>query len=46
MPKAWSMFCDCPELAVDVARSAERIGLLLEPAVHDRPWEAAIDALD
>jgi len=46
MPKAWSMFCDCPELAVDVARGAGRIGLSLEPEVHERPWEAAIDALN
>jgi hypothetical protein len=46
MPKAWSIFCDCPELAVDVARGAGRIGLSLEPGVHERPWEAAIDALN
>lgn len=39
------MFCDCPELAVDVARSAERIGLSAEPFVQDRPWEAAADAV-
>lgn len=45
MPKAWSIFCDCPELAVDVARDAERIGLAVEPEVHDRPWEAAIEAV-
>ena len=45
MPKAWSIFCDCPELAVDVARDAERIGLSVEPEVHDRPWEGAIEAL-
>jgi len=45
MPKAWSIFCDCPELAVDVARDAQRIGLPVEPEVHGRPWEAAIDAL-
>jgi hypothetical protein len=45
MPKAWSIFCDCPELAVDVARDAERIGLSVEPEVHDRPWESAIEAL-
>jgi len=45
MPKAWSIFCDCPELAVDVARDAERIGLSVEPEVHERPWETAIEAL-
>ncbi|MGB8330024.1 MAG: acetate--CoA ligase family protein, partial [Polyangiales bacterium] len=33
------MFCDCPELAVDVARDAARIGLSVEPEVHERPWE-------
>jgi hypothetical protein len=44
MPKAWSIFCDCPELAVDVARDAERIGLSVAPEVQDRPWEGAIDA--
>ncbi|MFZ1864407.1 MAG: acetate--CoA ligase family protein [Polyangiales bacterium] len=42
MPKAWSIFCDCPELAVDVARDAERIGLSVEPEVDDRAWEAAV----
>ncbi len=45
MPEAWSIFCDCPELAVDVARDAERIGLSVEPKVCERPWEAAIKAL-
>ncbi len=46
MPKAWSIFCDCPELAVDVARDAERIGLSVEPSVLERPWEGAIEALE
>ncbi len=46
MPKAWSIFCDCPELAVDVARDAERIGLSVEPEVHDQPWEGAIATLN
>ncbi|MBW1758397.1 MAG: acetate--CoA ligase family protein [Deltaproteobacteria bacterium] len=45
MPKAWSIFCDCPELAVDVARDAERIGLSVKPEVHERPWEGAVEAL-
>ncbi|MBW2225649.1 MAG: acetate--CoA ligase family protein [Deltaproteobacteria bacterium] len=50
MRKAWSIFCDCPELAVDVARDAERIGLSriglsVKPEVHDCPWEGAIEAL-
>ena len=44
MPRAWSIFCDCPELAVDLARGAERVGLAVEPEVHERPSEAAIDA--
>ena len=44
MPRAWSIFCDCPELAVDLARGAERVGLAMEPLVHERPSEAAIDA--
>lgn len=46
MPKAWSIFCDCPELAVDVARGAGRIGLSVEPEVRGRPAEAAIEALN
>ncbi|HET6417742.1 MAG TPA: acetate--CoA ligase family protein [Polyangiales bacterium] len=46
MPKVWSIFCDCPELAVDVARDAERIGLSVEPSVLERPWEGAIEALE
>jgi len=45
MPKAWSMFCDCPELAVDLKREAARIGLAVAPEVDDSPWEAAIVAL-
>ena len=44
MPKAWSIFCDCPELAVDAARDAQRIGLRVAPEFHDRPWEAAAEA--
>lgn len=45
MANAWSIFCDCPELAVDVARDAQRIGLPVEPEVRDRPWEDAIVAV-
>jgi hypothetical protein len=45
MPKAWSIFCDCPELAVDLARDATRIGLLVEPEVRDEPWAPAVEAL-
>ncbi len=45
MPKAWSMVCDCPELAVDVARDAGRIGLSVEAIVADKPAEAAIEAV-
>lgn len=39
------MFCDCPELAVDLTREAARIGLAVEPEVHDAPWELAVGAL-
>lgn len=46
MRKAWSIFCDCPELAVDLARDAARIGLPVEPEVQDDPWLPAIDALN
>ncbi len=45
MQKAWSIFCDCPELAVDLARGAGRIGLPLAPEVCERPWEAAVQTL-
>jgi hypothetical protein len=45
MPKAWSIFCDCPELAVDVARDAERIGLSVKLEVHERPWERVMEVL-
>ena len=45
MPKAWSIFSDCPELAVDLARDAARIGLAVEPEVRDEPSTPAIDAL-
>jgi hypothetical protein len=39
------MFCDCPELAVDVARDAARIGLPVEPEVRERPWESVMAAV-
>lgn len=39
------MFCDGPELAVDLARGAQRIGLSVEPEVHERPWEPAIETM-
>ena len=45
MPKAWSIFCDCPELAVDLARDAARIGLAVEPEVREDPASRAVDAL-
>ncbi|MCZ6807236.1 MAG: acetate--CoA ligase family protein [Deltaproteobacteria bacterium] len=45
MPKTWSIFCDCPELAVDAARDAERIGLPVEPIVDDKPAETAMKAI-
>lgn len=45
MPKAWSIFCDCPELAVDLTRDAARIGLEVAPEVHEAPWEPAIEAM-
>ena len=41
MPKAWSIFCDCPELAVDLARDAARIGLAVEPEVREDPASPA-----
>lgn len=46
MPKPWSMFCDCPELAVDLSRDAARIGLAVQPEVHERPCEQAIAACE
>lgn len=39
------MFCDCPELGVDLVRDAERVGLSVEPEVGDRPIDEAIAAL-
>ncbi|MDH3726256.1 MAG: acetate--CoA ligase family protein [Myxococcales bacterium] len=45
MPKAWSMVCDCPELAVDVARDAERIGLSIGAIVAEKPAETAMEAV-
>ena len=46
MSKPWSMFCDCPELGVDLARAGGRIGLSAAPEVRDRPIENAIAALE
>lgn len=40
------MFCDCPELAVDLSRDAARIGLSVRPEVHERPWEQATAACE
>jgi hypothetical protein len=45
MPKAWSIFCDCPELAVDLKRDATRIGLAVAAEVRDSPWEGALESL-
>jgi hypothetical protein len=45
MRKAWSILCDCPELAVDVARDADRIGLSVAPIVADKPVETAIEGV-
>ena len=45
MPKAWSIFCDCPELAVDLARDAARIGLAVEVEVRESPCSDAIESL-
>jgi hypothetical protein len=45
MPNPWSIFCDCPELAVDVTREAARIGITVEAEVRDVPATAAIEAL-
>jgi hypothetical protein len=46
MAKPWTMFCDGPELAVDVARDAARVDLAVELEVHDEPWRRAVTALE
>lgn len=45
MPEAWSIFCDCAELAVDLTRDLARIGLRAVPEIDDAPWERAIAAV-
>ena len=45
MRGAWSIFCDCPELAVDVARDAQRIGLPVSPVVLERPCAGAVESM-
>jgi hypothetical protein len=45
MPKTWSIFCDCPELAVDLKREAARIDLAVAPEVDHEPSRPAIEAL-
>ena len=45
MPNTWSMFCDSPELAVDLSREADRIGLPIAPLVYEEPWEHALRAI-
>ncbi|MGB5812970.1 MAG: acetate--CoA ligase family protein [Polyangiales bacterium] len=42
MPKSWTILCDCPELAVDVARAGVRIDLAVAPQVTRTPIEDAI----
>ena len=46
MPKAWSIYCDCPELAVDLTRDAARVGLAVAPQVREQPWGPAVEALE
>lgn len=41
MSTPWIIYCDGPELAVDLAREAARIGLALTPEVVDAPLSAA-----
>jgi hypothetical protein len=45
MSTPWIIYCDGPELAVDLAREAARIGLALTPEVVDAPLSAAAAAL-
>ena len=45
MPNPWIIYCDCPELAVDLSREAARVRLSLSPEVVDDPTEAAVSAL-
>ncbi len=45
MPNTWSMFCDSPELAVDLSREADRIGLPIAPSVHEAPLPSALRAI-
>ena len=45
MSTPWIIYCDGPELAVDLAREAARIGLALTPEVVDAPLPAAAAAL-
>ena len=45
MREAWSIFCDCPELAVDAGRDAQRVGLPASPVVHERPCAVAVESM-
>ena len=45
MSKPWSIYCDHPELAVDLTRDAARVGVPIAPEVDPEPWAAAIAAL-
>ncbi len=45
MALPWNIVCDCPELAVDVARDAARIGLPVEPTVDVQAVERALEAM-
>ncbi|MEM9730645.1 MAG: hypothetical protein AAF997_18835, partial [Myxococcota bacterium] len=46
MADPWTILCEGPELAVDVARGASRIGLEASPRVAERGPEEAIEGLE
>lgn len=45
MSKPWRIYCDCPELAVDLTRDAARVGAPIALEVHPEPWVPAISGL-
>ncbi|MEM7436412.1 MAG: acetate--CoA ligase family protein [Myxococcota bacterium] len=46
MTRSWTILCESPELAVDLARGAARLGLPVSPLVQERPLETAIATMD
>lgn len=46
MAKSWKIYCESPELAIDLRRDCDRIGLLVECETSEDVWTGAASAVD